>query len=422
MRPEPSPSAGARSAGRGQATVGVVLAACAVLLISACSSSSKSAAPPSTVASTPTTAHGAAASTTTVTATKGTTVWVCRPGLANNPCNGDQTATVVKSDGTSTPGPTTKPAASPPIDCFYVYPTVSEQKTPNATLTVDAQVRGVTIQQAARFSSVCRVYAPVYPQLTLAAITGSTGIQAAAAKKAYAGVVSAWDDYLAHDNQGRGVVLIGHSQGAGMLTQLIHDKIDGNPVARKRLVSAILLGGNVVVPAGKDVGGVFVNVPACRSDSQLHCVIAYSTFNEQPPANALFGRASGRFTTVFGGRTVATPQILCTNPAALSGGKAALHSYFATEPLPGVLGTLAKAQFDNKAPTATTPWVELDGHYEAECANQGGASVLMISPVGSAVPLKPEPDASWGLHLVDVNIALGDLVDDVKAQSQAYAG
>src|SRR6516165_3659119 len=105
MRPEPSPSAGARSAGRGQATVGVVLAACAVLLISACSSSSKSAAPPSTVASTPTTAHGAAASTTTVTATKGTTVWVCRPGLANNPCNGDQTATVVKSDGTSTPGP-----------------------------------------------------------------------------------------------------------------------------------------------------------------------------------------------------------------------------------------------------------------------------------------------------------------------------
>jgi hypothetical protein len=343
--------------------------------------------------------------------------------MADDPCTGDMKTTVLHNDGSaSTLSVGQAPVPTPPIDCFYVYPTVSEQKTPNADLTVDAQVRGVTLQQAARFSSVCRVFAPVYPQLTLSAITGATGIQAAAAGKAYAGVASAWDDYLAHDNHGRGVVLIGHSQGAGMLTQLIHDKIDSNPAVRKRLVSALLLGGNVVVPTGKDVGGVFVNVPACRAAGQLHCVIAYSTFDETPPAGALFGRTSGRFSTVLGGRKVANPQILCTNPAALGGGEAALHSYFATEPLPGVLGTLAKAQFNNAPPTASTPWVELDGHYRAQCVSQGGATVLMVRPVGTAQPLKPEPDATWGLHLVDVNLALGDLVDAVQAQSRAYTG
>ena len=46
-----------------------------------------------------------------------------------------------------------------------------------------------------------------------------------------------------------------------MLTQLIKQQIDTNPAVRKRLVSAILLGGNVTVPVGKDVGGSFQQVP-----------------------------------------------------------------------------------------------------------------------------------------------------------------
>ncbi len=32
-------------------------------------------------------------------------------------------------------------------------------------------------------------------------------------------VKAAWNDYLARDNKGRGVVLIGHSQGSLILTQ-----------------------------------------------------------------------------------------------------------------------------------------------------------------------------------------------------------
>ncbi len=44
----------------------------------------------------------------------------------------------------------------------------------------------------------------------------------------------------------------------------------------------------------------------------------------------------------------------------------------------------------------------------------------MISPVGSARTLTPIPDPSWGLHLADVNIALGNLVDLVRSQSRAY--
>ena len=73
---------------------------------------------------------------------------------------------------------------------------------------------------------------------------------------AYNDIVDAWHYYLQHDNDGRGVVLIGHSQGSGVLTQLIRDEIDGKPV-QSTIVSALLLGTNVAVPRGKDVGGAF---------------------------------------------------------------------------------------------------------------------------------------------------------------------
>src|SRR5262249_33974944 len=100
------------------------------------------------------------------------TVWLCRPGLPQNPCEGDLSATVAGADRSQAVR-RAAPAKTPPVDCFYVYPTVSAQPTVNANLNVDPELIAVAETQAARFSQVCRVYAPVYPQLTIAAIGGS---------------------------------------------------------------------------------------------------------------------------------------------------------------------------------------------------------------------------------------------------------
>ena len=107
-----------------------------------------------------------------VTTQQQETVWLCRPGLPQNPCEGDLTATIARADG-SQKVQRAAPAKNPPVDCFYVYPTVSAQPTVNANLNIDPELIAVAEYQAARFSQVCRVYAPVYPQLTIAAIGGS---------------------------------------------------------------------------------------------------------------------------------------------------------------------------------------------------------------------------------------------------------
>ena len=157
------------------------------------------------------------------------------------------------------------------------------------------------------------MFAPVYRQLTLHALFSGQPITDEALQLAYSSAAEAWQTYLRDYNHGRGVVLIGHSQGSYILRRLISERIDPNPALRQRLVSALLLGGNVTVKHGRGIGGDFENVRACRSSDQLHCVVAFSTFNGPVPANAGFGRT-----------TVPGQEVLCTNPAALGGGEAKL--------------------------------------------------------------------------------------------------
>jgi len=345
------------------------------------------------------------------------TVWLCRPGLADNPCEGDLTTTVLSADGTSTTEQTA-PAKDPPIDCFYVYPTVSGQTTQNANLQIDPEEKAVALQQAARFSQVCKVYAPMYRQMTLVAISSPGGNTQAARDLAYGDVLSAWQDYMAHYNNGRGVVFIGHSQGTMMLTRLIAAEVDPNPSALSHVVSALLIGGNVTVAVGQDVGGDFQNIPACRSTSQTGCVVAYSSFNEPPPPDSLFGRVG---TGPSSGQPVSgNLEVLCVNPASLSGGTGTLQTEFATAPFPGLIG-----QWLQSIPSAPTPWMAYPGRATAHCESSGDANWLQVDATDIPGDTRPvvsaKPTAQWGLHLYDVTLAMGNLVDLVRQQAVAFS-
>ena len=346
------------------------------------------------------------------------TTWLCKPGASPNPCVGSLQTTVIDSSGQSRVE-TPRNAKKPPIDCFYVYPTVSDDKSENSDLSIDPEETAIAQYQASRFSQRCRVFAPMYRQLTLQGL-GSTP-PAAALLTAYGDVLAAWKEYMRRFNKGRGVVLIGHSQGSGMLEELVRQKIDPFPAARRRLISAILLGGNVTVKQGSDVGGVFRHVRGCHSPRQTSCVIAFSTFNQTPPDNAIFGKPPGVLSAAFNEPEPANLQVLCTNPAALRGGSAPLDTLVPTTPFPGTIGLGVSILYNGSPPTAPTPWVTPQDHFTGACVQSpNGTNVLIISPVDGARTLTPSPDATWGLHLADVNIALGNLVADVGSESKAY--
>lgn len=349
--------------------------------------------------------------------------WLCLPGQ-EDACATDEDATIVKANGTLTPEKF-KPAKDAPIDCFYVYPTVSFDPGVNSDMLPGREEIGVIAQQFARFGGVCKTYAPLYRQFTLTALvarqTGKPIAMPADPLMAYHDVVDAWNYYLEHYNNGRGVVLIGHSQGSGMLTQLIKNEIDGKPI-QKQIVLAILGGTRLAVPTGKDVGGDFATMPLCHSATTPGCVIAFASFraNLPPPANTFFGKVQ-----------TAGQEAACVNPAALSGGSGAAHAYMNTNWIGLGNSPPTNGAYWVKGKTVTTPFVALPGMLAAECARNENGTYLSITVKGD--PKDPRTDdisgdvlaggqvqANWGLHLVDMNLVMGNMIDIVRSETRAY--
>jgi hypothetical protein len=299
------------------------------------------------------------------------------------------------------------------FDCFYVYPTVSTQRGLNANLRVQPAEVAAAVDQASPFSRVCRVWAPMYRQVTLAALGQGRVADPTGLAVAYASLLSAFQDYLRHDNHGRPIIFIGHSQGAAMLNLLLSRQVDDNPALRARTVSAIIVGGNVTVRVGRDVGGTFRHLPLCTSPRTTGCVIAYSTFPSEPPADAFFGRP-GQGVSLQSGQTATHGlQVACVNPAAIGGGASVtLDPLFLT------------ATSTPPPPTVSTPWVSYPDLYSGQCRDEGGASWLQVDDLAQSGDDRPvvteQAGPLWGYHVDDVNLALGDLVQDVAVQEAAY--
>jgi len=344
--------------------------------------------------------------------------WVCLPGSSAK-CRDDLTATVLRADGASRLE-TFRPATAPDADCFYVYPTVSLSPGLSAAPFVTPAEHRAVRQQAERFTALCRLFAPIYRQITATSMKPDFPPQTEQAKQA-AGrmaeddVFAAWDYYMAHYNGGRPIILIGHSQGAFMVIGLLQRRIEGRPVQRQ-LVSAIVPGAGVMVPKGEQVGGTFKTIPPCRSQTQTGCVIAFNTIRADRALPAeMKERISGQ-------------QTVCTNPAALGGGVGVLKPYLSTSGetiIPSLTGEQGAWRRDHRA--IPSPFVTEPGLYYAQCRADAHGAFLAVSTrpqpmdarTGSFVGdwmVGGVPEPTMGLHLVDLNLTSGNLVDVLRHQ------
>ena len=349
--------------------------------------------------------------------------WLCRPGRKGDACDVDLTTTVVAADGTLTREAfTANPKA--PIDCFYVYPTVSTDPGVNSDMNPDPAELNVVLQQFARFGSKCRTFAPMYRQMTLAGLRQRLGGGASGVNFNdgvwYKDARDAFRSYLQRDNQGRGFVLVGHSQGAYILTEILRQEVDGKPI-QKQLVGAYILGATFPVAKGKDRGGALQHIPLCRKPGQIGCVVNFSAFRSTvpPPAATLFGRAADP-----------AQSGSCTNPVSFGDGSTPVTPYFLTS---GRLIAMAAGPAGwVSGKTVDTPFVTLPGMLAARCTTNEHATYLEITVTGD--PSDPRTDdipgdlgaigkpvPMWGLHLVDVNLVMGDLLRNVEAQTRTYS-
>jgi hypothetical protein len=306
------------------------------------------------------------------------------------------------------------------FDCFYVYPTASLAETGNTGLAVTEIEIYIANEQAAPFSQVCDVWAPLYRSQTFPSVekglAGNEAVMRSTFTVAYDSVLPAWEWFLAHSD-GKPVVLIGDSQGSAILIHIISAQLDHEPSVLRRLLVAIIVGGNLQVPTGTTVGATFTKVPLCASGTATGCAIAFSSYPSQPPADSVFGRPGQGVSLQSGQTAKAGQEVACANPAALGGGSGDLDPYL-----------LTSSQIGLTEPVSTS-WVTYPDLYSASCKHGGGATWLQVTslagtsrarPVVNDVGQSVDTGAAWGYHAYEYGLVLGNLLDDVAGEEASW--
>jgi hypothetical protein len=338
-------------------------------------------------------------------------VWLCRAGAgAATPggdiCERDLDATAVFADGSIEARPHER-ASEPAADCFYVYPTTSQDETANSDFVPSEEAEiDTTLAQAARLTGACRVFAPMYRQITLAALFGQVETDESTRELAYSDVVDSFRHYMANDNGGRPFVLFGHSQGAGLLRRMIAEEIDTEPLLHEQMLSAILLGTSIGVDQ-------FGSVPECTTTDDTNCLISYSSFRDTAPPQegAFFGSFDGE-------------PAVCVNPVDPSAEQAVSTPYFSLDARDGAISGAEAYDPGTEVPDITTPRVTYPDMVMVRSVDDGSFRYLELSITTDDGPRRDDIGGDlapeWGMHLVGASIAMGNLVDVVQAQPDAF--
>lgn len=134
------------------------------------------------------------------------------------------------------------------VDVFYVYPTLltdNNDERWNVEMTDSVQhgkvLSGAIRFQASAFTEVGSVYSPFYRQAHLRAYYELENGGTEALLFAYEDVKNAFEYYLKNYNKGKGIILVGHSQGSTHLGFILRDFFDEKPL-QKQLIAAYLPG------------------------------------------------------------------------------------------------------------------------------------------------------------------------------------
>ncbi|MBL4605622.1 MAG: DUF3089 domain-containing protein [Flavobacteriaceae bacterium] len=165
------------------------------------------------------------------------------------------------------------------VDVFYVYPTLITNKKDarwNVPINDKKQVEKVlekaVLMQVSAFATSGRVYVPFYRQAHIRSYRMLNSGGKEAQELAYSDVKRAFETYLSKYNQGRPILMVGHSQGTTHTLRLLADFFDEKPLQEK-LVAAYIPGIRVKQDQFKTIK------PMTRPD-EIGGFISWNTFKK----------------------------------------------------------------------------------------------------------------------------------------------
>jgi len=352
--------------------------------------------------------------------------WLCRPGLAGNPCTAKLTVTDFLPDGTKqrTELPATDDDKA--ADCFFAYATVDPGLlTPPRNLDfpdIDrAAVTELLYGQARPFRELCNIYSPVYRQASLNTYEADDETRTARLDYAYRDVAEAFDYMLAHSEPGRPIILLSHSQGSHHTIRLLKERFESDPALQKRLVVAILAGplGGYWVPRGKTQGGALAHTPLCTSADETGCILTFNTYLASNPPSESYGTFT-RLLPEGDNDLGCNPGFYSSDKVRLSG---AMFVTKSPSPLSFTMFDLSKLRVD-------TDYARFADFYTGECKPaDNGLTYLSIDIEPKDGDRRRNPvlfeglvlsDPTTGLHAIDYAFVSTDLVKNVAAKLEQH--
>lgn len=312
-------------------------------------------------------------------------MWVAHPRLNGNPAQW------------APPG--YRRAANPPAAVFFIHPTsYISRDSWNAPMEPDGETRfrtGVFVRgQASAFNEVGDVYAPRYRQATFGAFLTNEEDSNRALGLAYQDVEAAFEAFLRQVDEGRPIVLAGHSQGGLHLTSLLRRRVATNPALRSRVVAAYVVGW----PVSRAADLAALGLPECRTGEQAGCVLSWQSFAE--PADTSLITDTYDATTGFNDQSRRGTPFVCTNPLTGAADGAA--------PASANLGTLVPSEDLN---TATI----VPNAVPARC--DGGRGFLLI---GEPPNLTRYVLPGNNYHVYDYSLFWANVRADVARRLRAF--
>lgn len=195
-------------------------------------------------------------------------------------------------------------------DIFFIHPTTHMKPTQwNAAFddtSAQSMLESIALKNmAAAFDGY--LYAPRYRQATTGAFYDQSGQGEIAMERAYVDILAAYDNFIERRDKSRPFILVGHSQGALHLLNLLKDRV-ADSQERSHMVAAYVLGWPVSIE--EDLGAI--GMKACETVGETACVMSWMSYAEGADTTGLktwYGTSTG-----LSGNPRAGSTMLCTNP------------------------------------------------------------------------------------------------------------
>jgi hypothetical protein len=192
----------------------------------------------------------------------------------------------MKDNADWTPNGLTNKQDSAQVDVFFIHPTTDVTGFKgNANIdnkAINNQTDDFPIKyQASVFNESCKVYAPRYRQAALHNFfTKNNEKSEQAFDVAYQDVKDAFEYYLKNYNNGKPIIIAGHSQGSMHAQRLLREYFDGKPL-QNQLVEAYIIGfpthenqfQDLKISEKADTFGGYISYSTFGMDSKIISVV-----------------------------------------------------------------------------------------------------------------------------------------------------